>query len=229
MLETLTAFDAAVLGIILISMIFAFGRGFVTVALSLGAWAGAFFAATAGSALLQPLGREHIAPPELADIIVLVGLFFVTLFVLKTLADWIGRAIKESAVGFLDRSLGALFGFLRGAVIVSVAFLAFTKLYDREDEPDWVQQARLRPLVAWSSELVEHFAANLIGADGERKGQAYIDRVKESAKNQFIDEALEEYVPDYARDKRDGLDSLLGEISEDGAPAPASEDEKDTP
>lgn len=229
MLETLTAFDAAVLGVVLISMMFAFGRGFVTVALSFAAWAGAYFIATVGAAFVQPIGRDYISPPGLADIIVLVGLFFIGLFALKTLADWIGRAVKDSSIGFLDRSLGALFGFLRGAVIISVAFLIFTKFFDRDDEPDWVQNARLRPLVAWSSEMVEFAAQSFIGADGQERGQAFMKRVQDSAKSQFVDEALEEFVPDYAREDRQELDALLDEITDDTDAAANSQNEKDTP
>ncbi len=126
--STLTAFDVGVLVIIGLSTILAFGRGFATVALSFAAWAGALMATVFGFTMAKPYGRDLISPPELADLITLAALFFVTLFVLKQLAEFIGRTIKESPVGFLDRSLGALFGLLRGLVIVSVAYQGFSKL-----------------------------------------------------------------------------------------------------
>nr|WP_155895755.1 hypothetical protein [Kordiimonas gwangyangensis] len=63
--DTLTAFDAAVLIIIGLSTLFAFGRGFATVALSFGAWAGALLATVFGFELASPYGRELISRPSL--------------------------------------------------------------------------------------------------------------------------------------------------------------------
>ena len=215
MIENLTAFDVAVLGVILLSMVFAFAKGFVTVALSLAAWAGAYFVATSGFAIVAPYGRDLISPPELADILVFVGLFFVALFVFKTGAEWIGRTIKTSAVGFLDRSLGALFGMVRGIVIVSVTFLAFTKLYDRDTEPDWVAEAKLRPLVAWSADMLEYLGARLVGAETSKKGVSFIEIAQDTVKSQFIEEGLEDVARDYIEREQQQLDALIDAVAKD--------------
>ena len=144
-LQTFTAFDIAVLVIIGLSTLFAFGRGFATVALSFAAWVGALFASIFGFELLKPYGRDLISPPELADMITLVVLFFVSLYALKQLAELIGGAIKSSEIGFLDRSLGALFGLMRGIVVVSLVYLAFNKLYPGKESPEWVDEATSAP------------------------------------------------------------------------------------
>lgn len=212
--ETLTAFDVAVLVIIGLSTLMAFGRGFATVALSFGAWAGALMGTVFGFALAKPYGRDLISPPELADIITLGVLFFVSLFILKQLAEFIGGMIKDSPVGLLDRSLGALFGLLRGLVIVSVVYLGFSKLYGTSDQPEWVKDARLRPLIAWSAEMVEGFADDVLGKDPKEVGNDYLKRAADAVPSQFINEKLEEQAAKYIEDQRKSLDELVDEIAE---------------
>ncbi|MFC4347722.1 CvpA family protein [Kordiimonas lipolytica] len=212
---TLTAFDVAVLVIVGLSTLLAFGRGFATVALSFGAWAGALLATIFGLEIVKPYGRDLISPPELADFITLATLFFITLFVLKQLAEFIGRTIKESPVGLLDRSLGALFGLLRGLVIVSVLYLGFAKLYGTSDQPDWVKNAQLRPLVAWSAEMLEGFAADALGKDPKEVGNEYLEKAADAIPSQFINEKLEEQAAKYIEKQRDSLDALMEDVAEE--------------
>ena len=212
---TLTAFDIGVLLVIGLSTLFAFGRGFATAALSFGAWAGAFVATVFGFAVAQPYGRDYIKPPELADIATLAILFFVSLFILKYLAEAIGGKIKQSPIGFLDRSLGALFGLLRGMVIVSVAYLAFDKVMPGDNAPDWVQTSKSRPLVAWGAEMIEGFAAQVLGKDPTTVGSDYLQKAASSVPSQFLNEKMEEQAAKYLKDQRKNLDGLLETIEDD--------------
>ncbi|RMB08862.1 CvpA family protein [Eilatimonas milleporae] len=204
-----TAFDIGILVIVGLSTIFAFARGFATVALSFAAWAGALLATVFGFSLAQPYGRDLISPPELADIATLAIIFFVSLFVLKAFADWFGTKIKESPVGLLDRSLGALFGLLRGMVIVGVLYLGFIKIFPGEDGPDWVQNARLKPLVAWGAEMLEGFAASALGQDPTDVGTEYLQRAADSIPSQFSVEELEKLAPEYDPAMRSELEALI--------------------
>lgn len=213
--STLTAFDVGVLVIIGLSTLMAFGRGFATVALSFAAWAGAFMATVFGFTLIKPYGRDLISPPELADIITLAVLFFLTLFVLKQLAEFIGKTIKESPIGFLDRSLGALFGLLRGLVIVSVAYLGFSKLYGTDDQPDWVKNAQLRPLVAWSAEMVEGFAADVLGKDPAEAGNTLMKEAAENFPKQLGAEILEGQAAKYKEEARQKLNDVFEDAVKD--------------
>ncbi|NVJ98077.1 MAG: CvpA family protein [Alphaproteobacteria bacterium] len=212
--NTLTAFDVAVLVIVGLSTLMAFGRGFATVALSFAAWAGALMGTVLGLEFAKPYGRQLINQTELADFVTVVVLFFLILFMLKHVAEFIGKTIKDSPVGFLDRSLGALFGLLRGLVIVSIVYLGFSKLYGTDDQPDWVRDARLRPLVAWSAEMVEGFAADALGKDPTSVGSDYLERAADAVPSQFINEKLEEQAAKYIEEQRKGLDELVEEIEE---------------
>ena len=209
---TLTAFDITVLIILGFSTLFAFGRGFTTVALSFGAWLGALFATVFGLALAKPYVREHISPPELADIIALAVIFFLSLFILKQLAEWIGGKVKDSPVGLLDRSLGALFGLLRGMVIISIAYLGFSKIVAEDEAPEWVQDAQTKPLVAWGANMMEGIAEDLLGEDTKTIGNDYVEQAAKAIPNQFLADQAEAKAAKYLEGQRKDLEELISDF-----------------
>jgi len=213
--SNLTAFDIGVLIIVVLSTLLAFGKGFATVALSFGAWIGAILAVVFGFTAVQPYGRDLISPNELADIITLIAVFFVTLFILKQVASLIGDAIKSGPVGFLDRSLGALFGLLRGMVIVSLLYFGFVKLFPGKDHPDWMQEARLKPLVAWGAEMLEGYAEEALGRDPKDVGSEFLQKAEDAVPSQFIEEELEKQAAKYIEKNQDKLDALIDQVTEE--------------
>lgn len=212
----LTAFDVAVLVIIGLSMVMAFSRGFATVALSLGAWVVTILGVVFAGELITPYLRPYVEPEWLADTITYSSLFIGGLFLLKWLAGLIGGAIKNSPVGFLDRSLGALFGLLRGMVLVSALFFGFTKLFPG-DEPDWIADAQTRPLVSWGSDMLGTVVAGALGRDADNFGDDYLQRAADAVPSQFINEALEEQAAKYIEEQREKLDALVEDVEDDGS------------
>ncbi len=95
-----------------------------------------------------------ITVPLIADMTAGVAIFLIVLIALSILTRVLSRRIRTSALGPLDRSLGLVFGFLRGALLVCVAWLIFAWLLPREDHPEWVTEAKLRPLVERGSVLL---------------------------------------------------------------------------
>ncbi|MFC3051151.1 CvpA family protein [Kordiimonas pumila] len=212
---SLTAFDIGVLIIVALSTLLAFGKGFATVALSLAAWVGAILAVVFGFTAVQPYGRDLISPNELADIITLLVVFFVSLFILKQLAGFIGGMIKNGPAGFLDRSLGALFGLLRGMVIVSLLYFGFVKLFPGKEQPDWMQEARLKPLVAWGAEMLEGYASEALGRDPKDVGSEYLQKAADAVPSQFIEEELEKQAAKYIEQNQEKLDDLINQVTDD--------------
>lgn len=214
--STLTTFDIAALVFIGLSMLFAFGKGFVTAALGLGAWVGAFFVTAIGFAFVTPWMRENIQPDELADIISFVVLFFVGLFILKQIASWVGTAVKTSFAGLLDRSLGALFGMLRGFVIICVVYMGTTALFPGKKQPEWIRDAQLRPVVHFGAEMITELARALLGDRDGNDAQALLDRVAEATPTQFISERLEEEAGALlTKESRKKLEDLIDKVSEE--------------
>ena len=60
----------------------------------------------------------------------------------------------SSALGPLDRSLGLVFGFLRGALLICIAWLVLLWILPREDHPKWLKEARALPLVERGSVML---------------------------------------------------------------------------
>src|SRR5690606_23399446 len=132
---------------LVVSGLLAFARGFLREVLSVGAWIGAAAATIYGFPLAKPFLRDHISTQLLADVITGVVIFVVSLGILSTLSHVISRNVRGSASGPVDRSLGLLFGLLRGAVVVCGAWLLLALVMAPADRPDWITEARSLPLV----------------------------------------------------------------------------------
>jgi membrane protein required for colicin V production len=149
MIEThLNIFDATVIGILALSCLFAFFRGFVREILSLGAWIGAaivtlyYFPEVAEK--LQP----HFKSPVVAAGVGTLGIYVTALVCFSIINMFILKFMKEgSDVGMLDNLLGLLFGAFRGAFIVSLGFFMITMAMHEDEYPHWISQSVTHPYV----------------------------------------------------------------------------------
>lgn len=139
----MTWVDLAVVGVLAISALLAFMRGLVREVLGVGAWVGAGFAATWGLPLARPQVHDWFGKSPWIDPGTFVAIFIVTLIVLILIAHAIGRAVRGSPLGGLDRTLGLLFGLVRGAVVVILAYIIAGMVVPVDRWPEPVQQARL--------------------------------------------------------------------------------------
>ena len=136
--------DIIVLAVIALSALFAFARGFVKEALSIGAWAGAGLIALYGLPHARPFAKQFIANPTLADVAAGAVLFIVSLIVLSLVTSVIARRVKASALSAVDRALGLVFGIARGVVLVCLGFIALTWAIQGSEPPTWMRDARLK-------------------------------------------------------------------------------------
>ena len=154
--------DLAVIGIILLAGLTAFSQGFVRVVLALLGWIGAAFATLYGFGYVQPYAQKWISVGFIADAAAALSIFLVTLIVLTILSHAIGRRVRDSGLSALDRSVGLLFGFALGAVLVSFAYLGVVWALDlpeaTDGQPQWIQEAKSRPLVKWGAENLQRLA-----------------------------------------------------------------------
>ena len=75
------------------------------------------------------------------------AVFLVTLIVVSLMTVKLSDAILNSKVGALDRSLGFLFGAVRGLLLCVIAFVFFNWLVPVQTQPEWVKTAHMRPLL----------------------------------------------------------------------------------
>jgi len=143
-----------VLGILLVSGLLATYRGFLNETLSIVAYAVSAVGAVVFAPLLQPLAHSIVGPDWLAKILSYVALFLVLLIPLSFVSFRISESVQGSAIGPLDRSLGFVFGVARGLVIVGLAYLVFSMLAPPKDQPGWITEARLLPVVKGTADVL---------------------------------------------------------------------------
>lgn len=150
----MTLFDGIVIAVLFISSALAMLRGFTNEVLSILAWVVGALAALWLFPYATPLFRTMISPDWLAAVAAAIAIFIVGyVLVAAFTVRWADHllALHEQAE-MLDRTLGFLFGFARGLLIVTVAYLFFAWLVPNPaDQPDWIRTARLRPLVERSA------------------------------------------------------------------------------
>ena len=150
--------DLIVVTVILLSGIFALARGFVKEVFSIASWVGAVFATLYGFQPASALARQFIGAPLIADAVAGGTVFLLTLFVLSFISSFIANRVRGSAVGSVDRSLGFVFGLLRGFVLLSIAYLALSWALPPDDQPKWVRAAKTMPLLERGAGLIADFA-----------------------------------------------------------------------
>lgn len=163
----LNVVDIIVLAVLLISAALAFFRGFVHEVLAIGAWVGAALATLYGFPHVQPYVRQVIAIDLLADIVAGVAVFLATLVVLAIATRLLAARVQNSSLGALDRSLGLVFGLLRGAVIVALAWLVLAwAIPNPAERPDYIQAAKSRRFVEAGAAVLSRVLPSSLSADG---------------------------------------------------------------
>ena len=138
----MTWVDLAVFGFLAISGLLAFARGFVREVLGIGAWVGAVALAILALPTMRETVRTWLSTPDWVDPISFIVVFLVSLIVLMIIAGILGKAVRRSALGGVDRTLGLVFGLARGAAVVIVAYIIGQMVFPIERWPDVVLNAR---------------------------------------------------------------------------------------
>ncbi len=157
-----TMLDVILIVIALLSGVLAMMRGFSREVLSVLGWVCAAGAGiyTFFSPNIKSITYSFITPEWLADIVTVSGVFLATLLLISFSTVRISDMILDSRIGFLDRTLGFLFGLVRGIAIVLMAYMLFSKLIPTDAHPDWMKKARTAGLLQSWSEMVYNALPN---------------------------------------------------------------------
>lgn len=139
--------DLGVIVIVLISALLAMVRGFTREVLAIASWGAAAVAAIYFHPYLLPYVKPYISKDTVAIAVSAAIVFFVTLIVVSVITVKISDAILDSKVGPLDRSLGFVFGAVRGILLCVIAFVFFNWLVPEKSQPEWVRDARMKPVL----------------------------------------------------------------------------------
>jgi membrane protein required for colicin V production len=147
--------DIVVIVILLISCIVAFLRGFVREVLTILGLGGAGLTALTVAPMLSG-GLESwlsdgagendkfwgFVPYDIAAaVFAYAGVFVITLIIMSLISHWIAKSVHAIGLGPIDRSLGVVFGIVRGLILIGLLYMPFHLLMDDEDKESWFSES----------------------------------------------------------------------------------------
>lgn len=142
----ITLLDGILIGFTLVSAVLAMVRGFSREVLSVASWgiaaASAFFFYKQATPLVTP----YIESETIAQVVAASGIFVIVLIVVSVITMKMADFIIDSRIGALDRTLGFLYGAVRGILVVAVGLLFFNWLV-ASHQPPWIAEAKSLPLL----------------------------------------------------------------------------------
>jgi len=167
--------DLAVFGLFILSAAIGIARGFTRETFGVVAWIGAALATIFGIIWSRPYIQQWIDNPFVADVLTGLIIFIAVLFILGSISRVLSTKVKGSLLGGLDRSLGLLFGLVRAAFILVVAFFVAALVWPAEKWPENVKDARTYPYVAdgakWLHGLIPEEALKNLGLKATDKDE----------------------------------------------------------
>ena len=143
----LTLTDGVLGGILLLSMVVGAWRGLVHELMSLVGWVAAFFVAqwlAQDVAQWLPLWRE--AAPQVRYAVSFVLVFVASMFAAALVSWLLGKVVSTAGLKPVDRSLGGIFGLVRGVVVLLVIAVVVHLLGMRSQ--DWWQDSHVTPVLS---------------------------------------------------------------------------------
>jgi membrane protein required for colicin V production len=189
--------DIVVLAVIALSTLLALSRGFVKEVLSIFGWIGAAI----GTFLVffyvpqvRAFFNRQIAEPVLADIACAVSVFVILLILLGFFNHAIASRVHASSLGPLDKSLGLVFGLVRGVVLVALAHMVMTDWFmpQKSQRPEVINQARTEPYVAMAASFIK----DLVPQDVKDRASAILDQGSSAVEQgQQLNDTIEKLSP----------------------------------
>jgi len=160
---SINVFDSIILGILFVSALVAFFRGFIREFLSLVAFVGAavitlYFFPQTSDAMKNHVKNEHVAAG-----VGVVGTYVASLITISIFNAVIVRYIKKGPeVGLLDNFLGLVFGSIRGVFIVSLGFLIMSAFVSKEKPPEWLKTSFTKEYLKEGGDVILQIAPTYI-------------------------------------------------------------------
>lgn len=147
----LTVLDYIYVGIVVASTLWATVRGGVYETIATMSWVVAAISARIASPWLDRLLQLWFDLSE-STVGTLVASYFIVFFAVLMLVGFINQKlrdkIQDSVMNVTDKTLGVIFGIVRGLVVMGVFYwIALWYYSDAPALPQWLSQARTRPIM----------------------------------------------------------------------------------
>lgn len=151
--------DILVGAVLLISAVIAFLRGFIREALTIAGVVGGMAAAYAAGPLLAPhmfkwiggLPESELEEPQklfdiipydlLADALAYGAIFILVLIIISIISHFLAETVRSIGLGAVDRSLGVVFGVVRGVLVLGLLYLPAYLFVSAEEKDAWFENS----------------------------------------------------------------------------------------
>lgn len=147
----LTALDYVYIGVVLASTIWATLRGGIYETIATMSWVVAAISARFASPILDGWLQRWFDLSE-STVGTLVASYFIVFFAILMLVGFFNQKLRDriqaSMMKVTDRTLGVIFGIVRGIFVMGVTYWVALWYYsDAPHLPEWVAAARTRPIM----------------------------------------------------------------------------------
>lgn len=203
--------DIIVLVVLFISSVIAFLRGFIrevlTIAGVVGGLAAAYFIGPSFAPVMRGwFGVEEGIEPErlfgilpyniLADGLAYAVIFVVMVGALSVISHMMAETARNLGLGAIDRTLGVIFGLVRGILLLSILYLPVHLMLDQKTTDEFFAESRTHVYIEKTAIWLSDFLP--AGEDDRNDINRVIDEKKEQVSS--------------TREKLESLDLLQKEI-----------------
>ncbi|PWE17363.1 CvpA family protein [Marinicauda salina] len=170
---SMAGFDLFALIVLFISGVMALLRGFVREALTVTAFVAAALAALWTRPVFAGLTMSMVDSALVANLLAMGVVFIVIYLAVSFVTASLQKNVKKGEdVNVLDRTLGFVFGLVRGLVLLGLLVLVFKNTMPGAT-PDWMRGARIYPLANATATMLQALAPDgswaREGAEGEQQ------------------------------------------------------------
>lgn len=239
--------DAIVLGVLLVSAVFAFLRGFIREVLTILGVAGGLAAAIAFGEKLLPYMQNWLGYKPDAKEAQMVGgvipleavaqalsygsIFLIVVIILSIISHLLAGWARTIGLGAVDRTLGVIFGIARGVLVLAVLYLLPYLLFeDASKNWTWLKDSKtivyIEATSKWLAGFLPDYVRNPEAGDMQGRASSLAKDTREKLKDlellkddskQTDQPAIEE--EGYGKDIRQNMRELILEQTEGVPPA----------
>ena len=170
--ENISSFDLIYFFFTILSLIKCTRKGFVLSLVAASKWLLAYVLTLIIFPRVKPLVEGIIDSEYVLDIILGLGIFIILIFLILMINKGIGKAVKYSWIGTLDKIFGFFFGFLRSYIICVCIFSTISIIYNHDKWPMNLEKSFTFPYVEKGSNyLIKEFPNEQNYSDAKDKGQ----------------------------------------------------------
>ena len=129
--------DFIFLSLTIFSSLIGLSRGFVKEFLSLTKWLLSLYIAFVSFEKTKIILSSFLKDTEIIDLIAAISTFLLTFLILSFIFNFVSKFLSLKGIGFIDKSLGLLFGSLRMILIFSLIFIIYTDIFYNQEKPTW--------------------------------------------------------------------------------------------